>query len=120
MSGSGRRRPRGVRSGIRPAGRPDLADFPLDTGIRPGSNRSSADAGEVPDGEVNAHLGNPGSRVGVAGPLPTPPAELSVEAATLQFLGPDTAIERGTAGKEESAGMPVIANEGQATLSEGG
>jgi hypothetical protein len=50
----------------------------------------------------------------------TPGAKLSVEAATLQFLGPDTAIERGTAGEEESAGMPVIANDGQATLSEGG
>ena len=60
---------RGVRSGSRP-----VSVYPLDRGIRPESNTSSGDPSEVADGEVKAHLGNPGSRVGVAGPLPTPPA----------------------------------------------
>ena len=37
-----------------------LPTYPLDTGIRPESNTCSGGPGEVPDGEVNAHLGNPG------------------------------------------------------------
>jgi hypothetical protein len=32
----------------------------LDTGMRPVSNACSEGVGEVPDDEVNAHLGNPG------------------------------------------------------------
>ena len=51
----------GVRSGTRPAGRPSCSDYPLDAGIRPASNTCSEDPGEVAEGEVNAHLGNPGS-----------------------------------------------------------
>ena len=52
-----------------PSGRSDRASgpptapdspFSLDTGMRPASNASSAEPGEVPDNEVNAHLGNPG------------------------------------------------------------
>ena len=34
---------------------------PLDTGIRTEFNRCSGNPGEVAEGEVNAHLGNPGS-----------------------------------------------------------
>ena len=51
---------RGVRSGTRPAGRPVFSDHPLDTGTRPQSNTYSGEPGEVPNDEVNAHLGNPG------------------------------------------------------------
>ena len=44
-----------------PARRPPISPaYPLDSGIRPESNASSGDPGEVPDDEVNAHLGNPG------------------------------------------------------------
>jgi hypothetical protein len=44
-----------------PARRPPISPaYPLDSGIRPESNASSGDSGEVPDDEVNAHLGNPG------------------------------------------------------------
>ena len=58
--GTSRRGPSGRRTGIRLADRSDLADFPLDTGMRPVSNACSGEPGEVPDDEVNAHLGNPG------------------------------------------------------------
>ncbi|HWT82909.1 MAG TPA: hypothetical protein VN648_29350, partial [Candidatus Methylomirabilis sp.] len=51
---------RGVRTGIRYAGRPDLSDYLLDKGIRHESNTCSGDPGEVAEGEVNTHLGNPG------------------------------------------------------------
>ncbi len=40
---------------------PPCSDYPLDAGIRPASNTCSGDPGEVAEGEVNAHLGNPGS-----------------------------------------------------------
>ena len=36
-------------------------DYPLDSGIRPESNGRSGGPGEVADGTVSAHLGNPGS-----------------------------------------------------------
>src|SRR3954462_2541285 len=51
---------RGGRSASRPAGRPGFSAYPLDRGIRPASNASSGDPSEVADGEVKAHLGNPG------------------------------------------------------------
>ncbi len=51
---------RGVRSGIRLADRSESRRFSLDTGMRPVSNACSGEPGEVPDDEVNAHLGNPG------------------------------------------------------------
>ena len=51
---------RGVRSGTRPTGRPYFSDYPLDTGIRPESNRRSGGPGEVPVGTVSVPLGNPG------------------------------------------------------------
>src|SRR5262249_44941679 len=51
---------RDVRSGIRPAGCLDGSDYLLDEGIRAGSNRCSGEPDEAVDGEVNAHLGNPG------------------------------------------------------------
>jgi hypothetical protein len=51
---------RDVRSGSRPAGRPDLTAYHLDRGIRPESNTSSGDPSEVADGESKAHLRNPG------------------------------------------------------------
>ena len=50
----------GVRSGTRPAGRPVFSDDPLDADIRPESNARSEGPDKVVDGEVNAHLGNPG------------------------------------------------------------
>ena len=50
---------RGVRSGIRSAGRPDFSDYPLDTGIPTESDTCSGDTSEVVAGEANAHLGNP-------------------------------------------------------------
>ena len=53
--------PSGLGSSIRPAGRSDLADDPLDEGIRPESNTGSGDPGEVVDGEANIHPGNPRS-----------------------------------------------------------
>ena len=59
--GPNRRGPIGARIGIRPAGRSDLADDPLDEGIRPESNTGSGDPGEVVDGEANIHPGNPRS-----------------------------------------------------------
>ena len=34
--------------------------FSLDLGMRPVSNACSGEPGEVPNDEVNAHLGNPG------------------------------------------------------------
>ena len=40
---------------------PDFSDYPLDAGIRPEFNTCSGDPGEVAEGEVNAHPGNPGS-----------------------------------------------------------
>ena len=58
------------RSRRGPSGRPDghpacpphrSRRFSLDTGMRRVSNASSGDPGEVPDEEINAHLGNPGS-----------------------------------------------------------
>jgi hypothetical protein len=39
---------------------PQSRRFVLDTGMRPVPNASSGEPGEVPDDEVNAHLGNPG------------------------------------------------------------
>src|SRR3954470_13107791 len=51
---------RGDRSASRPAGRPGFSAYPLDRGIRPASNAGSGDPSEVADGEVKAHLGNPG------------------------------------------------------------
>lgn len=51
---------RGGRSASRPAGRPGFTAYPLDRGIRPASNTGSGDPSEVADGEVKAHLGNPG------------------------------------------------------------
>ena len=39
---------------------PRSSTYPLDTGIRPESNRRSGGPGEVPAGEVSAPLGNPG------------------------------------------------------------
>ncbi len=63
---------RGVRSGSQPAERPDLSAYSLDRGVPPESNTSSGDPNEVADGEANPHLGNPGSRIGVVGPLPAP------------------------------------------------
>ena len=44
----------------RPAGRPGFSAYPLDWGILPESNTVSGDPSEVADGEVKAHLGNPG------------------------------------------------------------
>ncbi len=49
------------RTGIRYAGRPDLSNYLLAKGIRPESNMCPGDPGEVADGEIDAHLGNPGS-----------------------------------------------------------
>jgi hypothetical protein len=44
-----------------PACRPPRScRFFLDTVMRRGSNASSGGPGEVPDNQVNAHLGNPG------------------------------------------------------------
>jgi hypothetical protein len=39
---------------------PRFLRLPPDRGIRPASNASSGDPSEVADGEVRAHLGNPG------------------------------------------------------------
>ncbi len=39
--------------------------FSLDPGMRPVSNACSGEPGEVPDDEVNAHLGNPGYMLSV-------------------------------------------------------
>ena len=48
--------------GRHPARRPPRSrHFSLDTGTRRVSNARSGEAGDVPDDEVNAHLGNPGS-----------------------------------------------------------
>ena len=47
----------------RASGVPDIPispNYPLDTGIRPASNTCSGEPGMITDGEVNAHLGNPG------------------------------------------------------------
>jgi hypothetical protein len=49
-----------ARTGIRLADRANFTVILLDTGMRPVSNASSRGLGEVPDNEVNAHLGNPG------------------------------------------------------------
>ena len=38
---------------------PQTRRFSLDTGMRPVSNACPGESGEVPDVEVNAHLGNP-------------------------------------------------------------
>jgi hypothetical protein len=55
-----RRGPPGRLDG-HPARRPRRSRrFFLDTGMRPVSNRYSGETDEVPDNEVNAHLGNPG------------------------------------------------------------
>jgi hypothetical protein len=56
-------RHQGVRLGIGSARRPDFGDLLLDTGIRPESNTGSGDPSKVADGEVKAHLGDPGLRV---------------------------------------------------------
>jgi hypothetical protein len=58
--GTSRRGPSG-RSDGHPACRPPRSRrFSLDTEMRRVSNASSGEPGEVPDNEVNAHLGNPG------------------------------------------------------------
>jgi hypothetical protein len=58
--GTSRRGPSG-RSDGHPACRPLRSRrFSLDTGMRPVSNACSGQPGEVPDDEVNSHLGNPG------------------------------------------------------------
>ena len=58
--GTSRRGPSGRPDG-HPACRPLRSRrFSLDTGMRPVSNACSGEPGEVPDNEVNAHLGNPG------------------------------------------------------------
>ena len=43
-----------------------FATYPLDTGIRPASNTGSGEPGMIADGEVNAHLENPGYNRGGA------------------------------------------------------
>ena len=43
-----------------PPDAPILPTHPLDTSIRPASNRCSGNPGEVADGQVNAYLGNLG------------------------------------------------------------
>ena len=48
-----------------PPDAPILPTYTLDPGIRPESNRRSGGPGEVPDGTVSAHLGNPGSYKGL-------------------------------------------------------
>jgi hypothetical protein len=59
--GTSRRGPSG-RSDGHPACRPPQSHrFSLDKRMRSVSNACSAEAGEVPDNQVNAHLGNPGS-----------------------------------------------------------
>jgi hypothetical protein len=50
---------RGVRLGIESVGRPNAADYSLETGIRPESNTRPEGPGEVPYGVVNAHLEKP-------------------------------------------------------------
>ena len=55
------------RSSMGASGPPDapiLPTYPLDTRILPESNTCSGGPNGVPDGEVNAHLGNPGLRIG--------------------------------------------------------
>jgi hypothetical protein len=49
-----------VCSTLGPAIRSESRRFSLITGMRPVSNACSGEPGEVPDEEVNAHLGNPG------------------------------------------------------------
>ena len=59
-----RGRQRSIEASDRAPGPPDAPISPitpLDTGIRPESNASSGEPVEVPDDEVIAHLGNPGS-----------------------------------------------------------
>ena len=48
----------GRASGVPDA--PISPTYPLDTGIRPASNTCSGEPGMIADGQVNAHLGNPG------------------------------------------------------------
>ena len=55
---------RGVRPGIRLCRPLQSRRFFLDKGMRPVSNACSGEPGEVPDDEVNAHLGNLGSSRG--------------------------------------------------------
>ena len=57
--GTSRRGPSGRRTGIRLAGRSDLAVFPWTRECGAVSNACSGEPGEVPDNEVNAHLGIP-------------------------------------------------------------
>jgi hypothetical protein len=52
---------RGVRPGIRLCRPLQSRRFYLDEGMRPVYNACSGEPGEVPDDEVNAHLGNPES-----------------------------------------------------------
>ena len=49
---------RSIRHRVRPT--PRSGDLLLDTGIRPESNTGSGDPSKVADGEVKAHLGDPG------------------------------------------------------------
>src|SRR3954452_6236870 len=60
--GTSRRGPRGARTGRRLAHRSASRQFFLDTGNRPESNACSGEPGEVPEDEVNAHLGDPGQQ----------------------------------------------------------
>lgn len=58
--GTIRRRPSGRPDG-HPARRPlRICRFSLDAGMRRVPNESSGEPDEIPDNEVNAHLGNPG------------------------------------------------------------
>ena len=47
---------------VRLADRSESHRFSLDSGMRPVSNGCTGEPGEVPDDELNAHLGNAGSR----------------------------------------------------------
>jgi hypothetical protein len=61
--GKSRRCPRARPVGY-PACRPlRIFHFSLDSGMRPMSHVFSGEPGEVPESEVNAHLGNPGSNM---------------------------------------------------------
>ena len=65
--GTSRSGPSG-RSDGHPACRPPQSHrFSLDKRMRSASNACSAEAGEVPDNQVNAHLGNPGREVRATG-----------------------------------------------------
>ena len=94
---------RGVRSGIRPVGRPDRFDCPLDEGNRAPSSACSGAPGKVADREVRPHPGIPRSIMFRAGFSRTHPGRVG---RPLAGTTPHGAFQPAASGLQGGGGSP--------------